>query len=80
VPWQDGPRSEIWVLVNMLLYFGNTVFNLRDNVRGDLGWEPSLRNRRVIGEQARVVFHQRQTLVVHVAKGMRNDDLDGAEG
>jgi hypothetical protein len=56
------------------------VFNLRDNVRGDLGWEPSLRNRRVIGEQARVVFHQRQTLVVHVAKGMRNDDLDGVEG
>ena len=34
----------------------------------------------MIGEQARVVFHQRQALVVNLAKGMRNDNFDGAEG
>jgi hypothetical protein len=54
----------------MLSRVGDLVFNLRDNVRGDLWWEARLENRRMIGGQARVVFHQRQAMGVHVAKGM----------
>jgi hypothetical protein len=57
----------------------NVVFNLRDNMRGDLRWAAPLRDCRVVGEWARVVSHQRQPLTGPVATGMRNDDFDGAE-
>lgn len=55
------------------------VFNLRDNVRDDLWGEVTLRDRRVVGEQARVVSHQRQALGVRVPTGMGNDNPNGAE-
>lgn len=52
----------------MLSYYRYVVLHLRDNERVDLTRVASRGNRRAVGEQARVVFHERQASIVHVAQ------------